>query len=370
VPIGEETLPRPLTLDEIGLRHGTDKASSNHNYLEFYEIFLAPLRDHALTILEVGVLNGASLRMWEEYFPQAKIVGADILPDLKRFERGRITIEQVDQSNIEQLTSVAIKHGPFDVIIEDGSHMWEHQITSLRTLFPFVKNDGLYIVEDLHTNYGPLEANYRGIAGSSCVEYLKKWVDLRVACGQIEIEKTEDAFLRTYGRAVQFMTFYARACLIKKRLPHQYNVANVGRPLAEAVSGNVVAVKILAHLSYVGDVLGQEGFVNLASERFAFQGIAIETTQNLIEYRVRSADGTWSGWVGGNRFAGKRGESKLLTGVAIRLCSADRPYYDLRVSCRFKGSEDALTVASGEDCTSPYGAALCGLQIQLLRRLD
>jgi hypothetical protein len=363
-------VPRRLSLDEIGLRHGTDKASSNHNYLEFYEIFLAPMRDDSLTILEVGVLNGASLRMWEEYFPQARIVGADILPDLKRFERGRILIEQMDQSNIEQLTAVASKHGPFDIIIEDGSHMWEHQTTSLRTLFPFVKNNGLYIVEDLHTNYGPMEANYRGVASTSCVEFLKQWADLRVACGQIEIEKTEDAFLRTYGRAVQFMTFYARACLIKKRLPHKYNVVNVGRALVEPVGGNRVAVSILAHLSYVGDVLGQEGFVNLASERFAFQGIAIETAQNLVECRVQSADGVWSEWVDGNRFAGKRGESKLITGVSIRLCGAEKAHHDLTFFCRFKGSEGPVICQNGEACVSPSGGPLCGLQVQLSRRVD
>jgi predicted O-methyltransferase YrrM len=149
------------TLDAIGLKYGTDKASSANNYLDFYEFFFAPLRYTQLTVLEIGVFNGASTKTWEEYFPESKIIGADINPGTKRFEQGRVIIEQLDQSNIEELTRVASKHGPFDIIIEDGSHMWEHQITSLRTLFPFLKNDGIYVVEDLHTNYGSLKTNYK-----------------------------------------------------------------------------------------------------------------------------------------------------------------------------------------------------------------
>lgn len=172
-------VPQSGLLDAIGLKHGTDKASSDHDYLNFYEIFLSPLRDERMTVLEIGVFNGASLKTWEEYFPHATIIGADILPLTKRFERNRTTIEILDQSNVEELTRLAVQHGPFDIIIEDGSHMWEHQITSLRILFPFLKNDGLYIVEDLQTNYGLMEPHYRGVASQTCMSYLKAWADLR-----------------------------------------------------------------------------------------------------------------------------------------------------------------------------------------------
>jgi hypothetical protein len=350
------------------MEHGTDKASWNHNYLEFYEIFFAPLRHAQLTILEIGVLNGASLKTWEAYFPNAKIIGADIVPEAKRFAGGRIFIEHLDQSNVEQLTQTAVKHGPFDIIIEDGSHMWEHQTTSLRTLFPFVKNHGIYIVEDLHTNYGAMQASYQGVATSTCVDFLKAWLDLRVACGQIPIEKTEDAFLRTYGRAVQFITFYARACLIKKQLPQKFTVANPGRQLAERSDGRLAAVAILGHLSFVGDVRGSDGFLNLASETFTFQGLSVDAKPNVLDYRVRFADGTWSDWLDGNRFVGKRGESKHLTGVTFRLKDGASGRYALRYWCRFKGSKEPMAGADGADCTSPFGGALCGLQVELAER--
>jgi len=106
-----------------------------------------------------------------------------------------VKIELVDQSNVEKLTRLAFKRGPFDIIIEDGSHMWGHQITSLRTLFPFLKDGGLYIAEDLQTNYGSMQDTYKGVSSLSCMEHLKSWVDLRVADDQLPINDVEDAFL-------------------------------------------------------------------------------------------------------------------------------------------------------------------------------
>jgi hypothetical protein len=58
-----------VSLDGLGLKHKTDKASVLHNFLHFYEHFLAPMRLAPITLLEIGVYNGGSVKMWEEYFP-------------------------------------------------------------------------------------------------------------------------------------------------------------------------------------------------------------------------------------------------------------------------------------------------------------
>ena len=157
-PIGEAS----LSLDTIGRRCGTDKSSEGHDYLSFYERFFSSLRYERAKILEVGVFKGASLKTWERYFPHASIVGVDINPEAQKFASDRISIENADQSNIQDLVDIGVRHGPFDIIIEDGSHLWEHQITSLRTLFAFVKNEGFCVVEDLQTNYGQLGVRYKG----------------------------------------------------------------------------------------------------------------------------------------------------------------------------------------------------------------
>jgi RHS repeat-associated protein len=67
-----------MTLDEIGLKFGTDKSSIYHNYLPFYERY----RNEPMKLLEIGVAGGASLAMWTEYFPNSAIVGADIDPEV------------------------------------------------------------------------------------------------------------------------------------------------------------------------------------------------------------------------------------------------------------------------------------------------
>ena len=95
------------TLDEIGLKHGTDKASPHHNYLNFYETFMAPLREQPVCLLEIGVYKGASLATWREYFPYARIVGVDIQPSAKQFEAERVRVELADQSNLEHLAQLA-----------------------------------------------------------------------------------------------------------------------------------------------------------------------------------------------------------------------------------------------------------------------
>jgi len=355
-------------LDVIGLKYGTDKASSGHNYLEFYEPFFAPLRENQLTVLEIGVYHGASLKTWEDYFANAKVIGVDIVAASKQYERGRIAIALADQSNIEELTRLAINYGPFDIIIEDGSHMWNHQVTSLRTLFPFLRDRGLYIVEDLQTNYGSMQANYKGVASSTCIEYLKAWLDLRVADDQVAISDVEDPFLRTYGRAVEFMTFYRRACLIKKRFPLVIRQEKVGQPLAPIGNDNHrVKVSILAHLANVGDVFGPSGFINPDWDTL-FQGLSIYHDNDTIEYRVRFIDGSWSAWTRSGNFAGTRGQSKSLTGFTTRLLEEAKDVYTLHSFGRFVGFGNPIEASDGKDCVSASGEMLCGVQIELAKR--
>ncbi|WP_158923697.1 class I SAM-dependent methyltransferase [Acidisphaera sp. S103] len=361
-----------MSLDEIGLKYGTDKASSHHDYLRFYEQFLSPLREEKLNILEIGIFNGASLRMWEEYFSNSTVVGADINGLTRRFARDRVAVEILDQSNIEHLTQLATKHGPFDIIIEDGAHLWEHQITSLRTLFPFIKDNGLYIVEDLQTNYGVMEGDFRGISSISCVEYLKKWLDLRVSDNQTDLKSVEDPFLRTYGRSIYFMAFYRRACLIKKQLTDQHHLRKMddpGNPLVEnGVLYSSLRVSLMAHISDRGDVYGTTGFVNGRSNQ-AFQGLQFDLDQELLQYRVFGPDRSWSDWSETGEFAGTRGKSKLITGVTVRLRSELKKQYSVRLICRFVGHDDLMEVSDGEDIISASGNPIGGLQIWVSQNL-
>ena len=138
-------------LDAIGTQTGTDKAHGTHNYLNKYEHFLLPWKDRSFTLLELGIFDGASLRMWEQYFPQAHIVGVDFDERCAQMGGGRKEVVIADLSLLSTLESLK-KYKP-EIIIDDASHIWSHQIKSLVTLFPVLPHGGVFILEDLETSF-------------------------------------------------------------------------------------------------------------------------------------------------------------------------------------------------------------------------
>ena len=151
---------RVSTLAELCLEHQTDKCAFHHNYVELYGAFFAPLRDRAERVLEIGVLHGASVRLWEAYFPQATIFGIDIM-DMSQHETRRIRTFVADQANREQLAQFLEEYGSeFDIVIDDGGHTMEQQQVSFGFLFPHLRSKGIYIVEDVHTSFPELYPGY------------------------------------------------------------------------------------------------------------------------------------------------------------------------------------------------------------------
>ncbi len=147
-----------LTLRELAIRKGTDKEGP-HSYTGPYERHLERFRDLPITLFEIGVggyaderYGGASLRMWKDYFPAGRIIGLDI-EDKRHFSQERITILQGDQGDAAFLEDVARRYGPFDVVIDDGSHRCHHVLASFAALFPHVRDGGVYVIEDLQTSY-------------------------------------------------------------------------------------------------------------------------------------------------------------------------------------------------------------------------
>lgn len=150
------------TLRALGDSFGTDKGT--HGYLERYEELFAPRRDREETVLEIGVKDGASLRLWEAWFPRAPIVGVDNDPRCRSFEKGRVSVFTGDQGDRNFMASVGTRCRPLGVVIDDGSHMGPDQIASFEALWPILETGGLYIIEDLeacfHARYGPSAAPF------------------------------------------------------------------------------------------------------------------------------------------------------------------------------------------------------------------
>jgi hypothetical protein len=170
-------MPNPL--DALAVRHGTDKSSRYHRYTEAYYQVFHTLRLKRLKIVEIGVATGASLRLWADFFPHARIFGIDVDPAARSHETRRIRIFTGDQSNIRFLESFKRQVGKIDIVIDDGSHRPEDQLASLKCFFPSLRSTGVYVIEDLCCSY---HRGYGSAAGlhnrRNTIEYLKAGLDV------------------------------------------------------------------------------------------------------------------------------------------------------------------------------------------------
>ncbi len=127
-------------------------------------VYVDILPNKADTLLEIGVGNGGSMRAWCEFYPDAKIFGIDMNPNCKNVDIGRATLLLGDVSDVEFMKRVVSSLPMLDVIIDDGSHKAKNQQDAFSVLFPVLKSDGMYVIEDLHvaTDDNCLDNGYPG----------------------------------------------------------------------------------------------------------------------------------------------------------------------------------------------------------------
>ncbi len=147
------------------------------HYFPIYERHLGPFVDRSVALLEIGCGDGGSLQMWKRYFgPHAQIVGLDIEPRCKEFEDDQIAVRIGSQDDPAVLDGLVAEFGPFDVVIDDGSHIQAHVAASFGRLYAGLSKNGVYLIEDLHTAYWP---DFGGGEGrpDTFIEIAKKLVD-------------------------------------------------------------------------------------------------------------------------------------------------------------------------------------------------
>jgi len=151
---------RMKNLDKLSHTYGTDKNITGHWYTKLYEEYFTPLRESAKNVLEIGVYNGESIRLWKDYFRNAEIYGIDIDPEDAQYIGLRQHIFIGDQSDVEFLNTVVDSiDGPLDIIVDDGSHRMAHYIVTFNTLFLTLRSQGWYVIEDVNYD-GPAETFY------------------------------------------------------------------------------------------------------------------------------------------------------------------------------------------------------------------
>lgn len=151
-----------------------------HKWLHYFDIYhrhFAPFRRKKITILEIGVYQGGSLQMWRKYFGRkARIYGVDIDDRTVALGGRDATVIVGDQADRIFLRELVARIGPIDIVIDDGGHTMDQQIVSFEELWPAVVDGGVYLVEDLHTNYWE---EFGGGFGrdDTFIEYAKRLID-------------------------------------------------------------------------------------------------------------------------------------------------------------------------------------------------
>lgn len=155
-------------LCEIGKKYDTDKSSQRinvtdirhcHPYTLFYDGIFKNKKDEPLKIAELGILHGASILMWKEYFPNAEIYGFDYDSNLinnfkQRFNNDKVTLSNIDVTNRDSIVTAFSKLNIlFDIIIEDTTHKFEDQIKVIENTYQYLKPGGILIIEDIFKSY-------------------------------------------------------------------------------------------------------------------------------------------------------------------------------------------------------------------------
>jgi hypothetical protein len=177
-----------------------------HHYLGVYDRHLSRYRNKPVRILEIGVWQGGSLRMWRKYFGASAIIyGIDIDPECARFNGSDGQVRIGSQTDANFLRNVVDEMGGVDVVIDDGSHISQHQRLSFSVLFPLLSSTGIYICEDTQTSY----LGYR--FKTSFVDFAKKIIDDLYADFHGQPLTVQDA-----NRSIEGIFFYNGIVLVEK----------------------------------------------------------------------------------------------------------------------------------------------------------
>ena len=205
-------------------------------YLNEYEDKLKKYQELPIKFFEIGILNGGSLEIFSKYFTKAELIlGCDVDVKCKELHYEQKNVKVIiGDVNEEKIKNQIIKYSEFDIIIDDGSHNSDDIVKSFCNYFNCLKDEGLFIIEDLHCSY---HQQHRGgiFYPISSINFFKKLVDI-INYEHWGIEKKKDWLLRGFSEnykisienlaldSIHSIEFVNSLCFIKKKKLKDNNI--------------------------------------------------------------------------------------------------------------------------------------------------
>ena len=150
--------------------------SKHTKYFKVYDDLFSSYKNKEITFVDIGVFSGGSLFMWKKFFgKRAKIIGVELNPIAKQFEKYGFNIFIGDQSSEDFWSKFFKKVGKVDIVLDDGGHTNYQQIITTNSCIPNIKDGGLMVVEDTHSNY--IKKKFYNPSKYSFANYSKKIID-------------------------------------------------------------------------------------------------------------------------------------------------------------------------------------------------
>lgn len=217
------------------------------HYFDLYDRHFSRFRNQEIIVLEIGVSQGGSLQMWKDYFgPHAKIFGIDINPRCKELEEENIRIFIGSQSDRNFLKDVIRQIPPVDILIDDGGHTMRQQIITFEEMFGHVKENGVYLCEDLHTSYW-LEYGGGHRRHGTFIEFTKHLID------KLNAFHSEQHTLRVtdFTTAVDSLHYYDSVIVIEKKKKSKPQHEMTGKPTVLEYKKKSLSRKIAEKAGYL-----------------------------------------------------------------------------------------------------------------------
>lgn len=213
-----------MSLYSLFLNNSGQQIHKSSHYFFAYERHFGRFVGGPVTFLEIGTGCGGSAQMWKQWLgPLARIVTIDIDPSCTQCADEQISARTGNQSDTQFLQSLIDEFGPFDIILDDGSHHMAHVVPTFDFLYRKMSPAGVYLIEGMHTAYWPAYGGGRGDP-RSMVERFKCLID------DLNAEHVKDGMVACseFTRQTFAMTAYDSILVFEKTPFINKKMKNIG----------------------------------------------------------------------------------------------------------------------------------------------